>query len=342
MEHLKLFVSRINIPKVIKATEKAHLWPELVFLFVKYDEFDNAALAMMERAADAWEHNQFKDVIVRAANIEIYYKALSFYLEEQPLLLTDLLTVLTPRIDHTRVVRMFNHQDNDNLPLIKPYLVSVQHLNIEAVNDAYNNVLIDEEDYNTLRDSIDSFDRFDPIVLASKLEKHPLLEFRRLAAHLYKKNSRWETSISLSKEDKLFKDAIITAAVSNSTEVAEELLTYFVIIGNRECFAALLYVCFDLLRSDVVMDLSWQHGLNDYYMPYRIQSQRSLVDKLVVLEKEVKERLKRDTQKDQAEAEAPIINPGGFGQLLLTQGGMGGPPPPIYANGTGIPQGFGY
>lgn len=39
MEHLKLFVSRINIPKVIKAVEKAHLWPELVFLYIKYDEF---------------------------------------------------------------------------------------------------------------------------------------------------------------------------------------------------------------------------------------------------------------------------------------------------------------
>ena len=39
MEHLKLFVSRINIPKVIRATEKAHLWPELVYLYVKYDEF---------------------------------------------------------------------------------------------------------------------------------------------------------------------------------------------------------------------------------------------------------------------------------------------------------------
>lgn len=39
MEHLKLFVSRINIPKVIKAAEKAHLWPELVFLYIKYDEF---------------------------------------------------------------------------------------------------------------------------------------------------------------------------------------------------------------------------------------------------------------------------------------------------------------
>ena len=39
MEHLKLFVARINIPKAIKATEKAHLWPELVYLYIKYDEF---------------------------------------------------------------------------------------------------------------------------------------------------------------------------------------------------------------------------------------------------------------------------------------------------------------
>ena len=47
MEHLKLFVSRINIPKVIKAAERAHLWPELVFLYIKYDEFVGAWI--MER-----------------------------------------------------------------------------------------------------------------------------------------------------------------------------------------------------------------------------------------------------------------------------------------------------
>lgn len=39
MEHLKLFVTRINIPKVIRGAEKAHLWPELVLLYIKYDEF---------------------------------------------------------------------------------------------------------------------------------------------------------------------------------------------------------------------------------------------------------------------------------------------------------------
>jgi hypothetical protein len=27
---------------------------------------------MIERSADAWDHNQFKDVIVRVANVEMY------------------------------------------------------------------------------------------------------------------------------------------------------------------------------------------------------------------------------------------------------------------------------
>jgi clathrin heavy chain len=97
------------------------------------------------------------------------------------------------------------------------------------------------------------------------------------------KNKRWEESISLSKQDRLFKDATITGAVSGSTEVAEDLLSYFVDIGNKECFAATLYICFDLLRSDIVEELSWQHGLNDFYMPYRIQVQRSLVEKVRLL-----------------------------------------------------------
>ena len=114
---------------------------------------------------------------------------------------------------------------------------------------------------------------------------------------------------------------MVTASVSASTEITEELLSYFVDIGNKECFAALLYICFDLLRSDVVEELSWQHGLNDFYMPYKIQHQRTLVDKLAALEKDVRERSKKEQQKEQQEADAPIINPGGFGnRLMLTQG----------------------
>ena len=49
--------------------------------------------------------------------------------------------------------------------------------------------------------------------------------------------------------------------------------------------------------------------------------QRTLVDKLAALEMEVRGRSKKEQQKEQQEADAPIVNPGGFGnRLLLTQG----------------------
>lgn len=224
MEHLKLFWSRINIPKMIRACEEAHLWPELIFLYCHYDEWDNAALAMMERAADAWEHHSFKDIIVKVANLEIYYRALNHYLQEQPLLLTDLLQVLTPRIDVNRVVRMF--EKSDNIPIIKPFLLSVQGQNKRVVNKAIHDLLIEEEDYKTLRDSVENYDNYDAVELAQRLEKHELVFFRQIAAQIYRKNKRWEKSIALSKQDKLFRDAIETAAMSGKPEVVEDLLRY--------------------------------------------------------------------------------------------------------------------
>ena len=224
MEHLKLFWSRINIPKMIRGCEEAHLWPELIFLYCHYDEWDNAALAMMERAADAWEHHSFKDIIVKVANLEIYYRALTHYLSEQPLLLTDLLQALTPRIDVNRVVRMF--EKSDNIPIIKPFLLNVQGQNKRAVNNSINDLLIEEEDYKTLKDSVENYDNYDPVELAQRLEKHELVFFRQIAAQIYRKNKRWEKSIALSKQDKLFKDAIETSAMSGKPNIVEDLLRY--------------------------------------------------------------------------------------------------------------------
>ena len=224
MEHLKLFWSRINIPKMIKACEDAALWPELIFLYCHYDEWDNAALAMIERAADAWEHHSFKEIVVKVANLEIYYKAIGFYIEQQPSLLTDLLQALTPRIDVNRVVRFI--EKSDNIPLIKPFLLNVQSQNKRVVNNAINDLLIEEEDYKTLRDSVENYDNYDPVELAQRLEHHDLVFFRQIAANIYRKNKRWEKSIALSKQDKLFKDAIETAALSGKSDVVEELLRY--------------------------------------------------------------------------------------------------------------------
>lgn len=310
MEHLKIYVTRSNIPQLIKVTKQCHLHAATVFLYTKYDEFDNAALATIEHPADAWDHDDFKAMLPRVANIEILYRALTFYLEQHPLLLNDLLVAM-PRVDAARVVRMFKRKDNDNIPLIRSWLISVQEKDIEEVNDAYNDLLIEEEDADTLRASIDGFSNYDAIALAQRLEKHELLEFRRLAAHLYKKQARYDQSIALSKEDQLFRDAIETASVSGDASVAEELISYFVSVGNREAFAAMTFACFDVIREDVISELSWRHGLRDFVMPYELQKSRSRSDRLSALETQLKELQTRATTQQKEEEDAPIIGPGG-------------------------------
>lgn len=91
----------------MRAAEHAHLWAELVFLYDKYEEYDNAVTAMMAHPTEAWRESHFKDIITKVANIELYYKAIQFYLDFKPMLLNDLLLVLAPRMDHTRSVAFF-------------------------------------------------------------------------------------------------------------------------------------------------------------------------------------------------------------------------------------------
>eukprot|EP00124_Ichthyophonus_hoferi_P002666 Ihof_evm7s191 gene=Ihof_evmTU7s191 len=277
MEHLKLFWSRVNIPKVVHAAEESHLWKELVFLYIHYDEFDNAALAMMKHASDAWEHSQFKDTLSKCANSEIVYKAMQFYIDYAPLLLNELLTSVVNKIDHIRTVNMFKKMNQ--LPLIRPYMQLVQQQNIKAINESLNTLLIEENDFTSLRTSVDSFDNFDIMALAQQLEKHELIEFRRIAAYLYKKNGRWSQAVSLCKDDSLYQDAIEYAAESKDAETAEALLTFFVGLGHHACFAATLYICYDLIRPDVVMEIAWRNNIMDYAMPYLIQVGREYLTK---------------------------------------------------------------
>ncbi|XP_003369291.1 putative clathrin heavy chain 1 [Trichinella spiralis] len=279
-EHLELFWSRVNIPKVLRAAEQAHLWAELVFLYDKYEEYDNAVVTVMKHPVEAWREQHFKEIITKVANIELYYKAMQFYLDYKPLLLNDLLTVLAPRMDHTRAVAFFTK--NKHLPLIKPYLRAVQNQNNKAINEALNQLLIEEEDYAGLRASIDAFDNYDNIALAQQLEHHELIEFRRISAYLYKGNNRWKQSVELCKKDKLYKDAIEFAAESRQSELAEDLISYFLENNLKECFAATLYQCYDLLHPDVILELAWRHDLMDFAMPYMIQVLRELTTTLML------------------------------------------------------------
>lgn len=75
-------------------------------------------------------------------------------------------------------------------------------------------------------------------------------------------------------------DAMQYASESKDTELAEELLAWFLSEDKKECFAACLFTCYDLLRPDVVLETAWRHNIMDFSMPYFIQVMREFLSKV--------------------------------------------------------------
>ena len=245
MEHLKLYYQKINIPRVMRVCEDNKQYVELTFLQIQSEDPDNAILTMISYP-EAWDHTLFQEVIKKVTNVDVHYKAVRFYLEQHPLQIVSLLNAQIERVDNRRIVQIAGEMNS--LPLIKKYLQTVQETNNATVNEALNDIYIEEDDFDSLRHSVDSFNNFNALALAKKLQNHELLEFRRISAYLYKVNGKFEESVKLSKNDNLWRDAMETVADSKDPAVAEDLLKFFVDEKRPDCFAACLYNCYDLIK----------------------------------------------------------------------------------------------
>eukprot|EP00179_Madagascaria_erythrocladioides_P027344 CAMPEP_0198339874 /NCGR_PEP_ID=MMETSP1450-20131203/41547_1 /TAXON_ID=753684 ORGANISM="Madagascaria erythrocladiodes, Strain CCMP3234" /NCGR_SAMPLE_ID=MMETSP1450 /ASSEMBLY_ACC=CAM_ASM_001115 /LENGTH=1712 /DNA_ID=CAMNT_0044044827 /DNA_START=107 /DNA_END=5242 /DNA_ORIENTATION=+ len=311
LEFLRQHAARMHVQKATRACEQNLQWAELTYLYRHNDEHDNAALTMIGHSARAWEHTAFKEVLAKVNNVELCYKGVQFYLEEHPTLVCDLLKAVVDKVDHSRVVALVRKLHH--LPLVRPYLLSVQETNTQAVNEALHELYVDEEDFDALRKSVDTHSAFDALALAKTCEAHGLLELRRVAAYLYARNKRYEEAMELSKRDRLYKDAMRTARESEQQELAEQLLRYFVEIESPECFAACLYTCYELIRPDVALELAWRNKYLDYAMPYLVQYLREADAKLDTVHKHCFPPKKKTQEGDDDDDKSAFDTSGGFG-----------------------------
>jgi len=222
-----------------------------------------------------------------------------------------------------------------HLPLIKRYLVSVQERNISQVNDALNDLYIEEEDYDTLRLAIDTYDNFDSLSLARKLSQHDLIEFKRISARLFRQNKRWKQSIDISKSDKMYKDAMETAALSGDSEIAETLLEFFVEKDLKHCYAACLYTCYELVRPDFVIELAWKNKIIDFAFPFILQVLREYTAKVDQLAVTVKKHSEK-SESTPVTVMPQVLIPGGLPPGVLPPGVLppGMLPPGMLPPGT--------
>jgi clathrin heavy chain len=237
--------------------------------------------------------------------------------------------VVEELVDHARVVNQLRRTGDWALQVGQAYMKAVQKNNVSAVNEALNELYIEDEDYTSLRESIDNFQNFNMIALASKLSTHELLEFRRISAYVYRCNKKWSLSIELSKNDRMWKDVIDTSNESEDAEIIEDVLRFFCNAGEKECFSAALYTCFTHVSPDVALELSWTNGYHNFIMPYMIQTFRNTHVRLQELEDKVAPPKDEETNQDQIAATYAAggmqMNPG----ILMIEGpGMGGGMPP--------------
>lgn len=334
MEHIKLHVTRLNVPTLLGECRKNLHWAETVFLYQNYDQFDNACNTMMQHSPECWTNSGFKEICKRVTNSELRYRAIDFYMAEHPLLLNDLLLDMSGLLDHSRVVHQLSR--TGNIALTKKYLLHAQKENLSPINEAVNKLFIEEEDFAGLRESIETYNQFDSILLAQKLENHDLVEFRRLSAVLFKNNKRYKQAISISQKDGLWGDAMTNTAEAKDPKAAEDLLRFFVKEGQRECFSACLFTCYELLAPDVVLELAWRYDLMNFAMPYMIQKFKDVHDQMEWI------KMKFNTQDEEKEVEAKKAQVQAQEQQQMgfySQPVLALPAPPGMGGGYGAPMG---
>merc|ERR1719148_324176 len=136
----------------------------------------------------------------------------------------------------------------------------------------------------------------------------------------------------------MFKDAMETARDSGNSELAEQLLRYFVESDSKECFAACLHTCYDLIRPDIALELAWRRGMTDFAMPYLVQVLREYTSRIDALDKK--------TQRKEEEEEKQKSAPNDWTPDYMSMGGMmpgmgnlaimGGPAPMAPMGGPGM------
>lgn len=316
-DFIKSYFQKINVTKLIRVCKKYQHWKEIVYLQSNYKEYDNAVKTMIEHSPSCFSHDSFVANLQKVSNSDLLYNAISFYLEEEPMKLNELLKQINSKIDHGKAVSLI--RKTGYTPLIIDWLKSIQNQNIQSVNDALNNIYLEMEDYESLRNSIQNFDSIDAIGLAKQIEGSDHPEFRRISSLIYRKNKKFKESIEISIGDGHFRDAIETAQESRDPQFTEKLLQYFATNGMKEFFTVTTYTCYDLIEPDFVMELAWRHGLQEYATPFQIQVIRDLTHGVEKVQKKQEATEKKEEEKQKRDEKLPLggmIGASSFSPLL--------------------------
>ena len=92
---------------------------------------------------------------------------------------------------------------------------------------------------------------------------------------------------------------------------------------DKECFSAVLFTCYDLVRPDVALELAWRNKYTDNAMPYLVQFMRHLTEKVDVIDERTKPKAEETGAEESNEYNMAYNNgPMMIAATAYNQGGM--------------------
>lgn len=324
LEHIRLYSKKLNSHAVMTACMSHRHWLSLRVLHIANEDWLGATQVMMEHPGECWEHELYKETITKMGTSDMCYTSIGFYLKFAPGKLHDFLVTVAKKVDSERVMTEVL-KAGQPLSFIRKFLESTQDRNVRRVNDALNAMYVDEDDFVSLRRSVDLYNNFDSAELSAQLEQLELFEFRKIALALHRRNKRFSHAVEVAKNNDLFGEATESAAESHDPELAQSLLTWFVAEKKRpDCFVTCLYQCYDLIPPHFAMELGWRHGMMDAVMPFMIQSMSEMGERVASLERAMSDAQKQ--AKEAASHAATMSQHGGGTNPLMIMGPGGAAP----------------
>ena len=305
---MKQYISKIQCQKVIPTVNMNQQWKELVFLYVQEDQV-KAIETMITYPEQCFDHQLMKDLLTKVPRIDMIYKAESYYLNEQPEKVNEMLIAVAHRCDHSVVISLARKEKDLNA--IREYLLYCLDLNNDAVNEACIDMFIDDGDHKSLKSLIEKNSNFNKTALAARLKVHEEAEFRKIAAHLYSSCDDYKSAIELCMNEGFDDDAMVICKKSKDEEKVSELLNYFIENDKKEAFGQCLIVCFEFVAAEVALELGYTNKLMDQTVPFLCKKMKEQNDRIKKLEQAEKDRKEAKKEPQMVQQDTP------FGMLAL-------------------------
>lgn len=276
-DKLEVFINKFysNIPvSFMQILTKYRRWKECFKLLLLRSNLDEALDIVIKHPSIEFDHHKLTAVIGKIKNQNVLERLLQFYYDFDPRMIVDLQEEFTEQLDMGVLIKFF--KDKDVLFILDKAMRRYQSQNPGnvVVSMGLNSHLIQIDDYYGLIESIKKCPAIDALVISDTLKSSDKRHFRVLAAKLMANAGEFGKALSILIEEDALIETLMILSQSSNVQYAEAILGRYSRIRNAVMFMAVSYVLYDLLRPDVIFELSQRSQFQEMSLPLFCQIMR--------------------------------------------------------------------